>query len=244
MAAMKNSKTLIILVIALIAFNCAVLVLFWIKLYPNKLEQQQRPRIQGPAFEYLTQQLHLTKGQQRQYEKMREAHRDLADSLNEQSRMLRDSFFAKLKDTTAKPADVNTLGRRIAANTFRLDTATFFHFKRFRKILNPTQQQKFDDIIQDVLRMGSMPRSNGPGGAPPNGMRSDPQFHQQGPPPNGPHGKRLRQAPPFGPPPNGRGPKQGVPPPPGMPPPPPGQGPPPNGGPPPYGPPGGPPPSK
>jgi len=235
---MKNSKTLIVIVIILIVCNCALLGFFWLKVY----QKPQRPPMQGPAFEYLTQQLQLTKMQQQQYEKLRMAHRQLVDSLNQQSRMMRDSFFAKLKDTDAKADEINALGKRIAANTYQVDTSTFYHFQHFRKILTPTQQQKFDDIIQDVLKMGGRPpMPNGPG-APPQAGQPNQQMPSQGPS----NGSRMRRPhpvqPPFGPPPNGRGPRQGMPPPPPGQGPPPG-GPPPNGGPPPYGPPpGGPPP--
>lgn len=236
---MKNRKIFIAIVIILIIFNCALLGFFWLKVY----QKPQRPPMQGPAFEYLTQQLRLTKMQQQQYEKMRMAHRAVVDSLNEQSRMMRDSFFAKLKDTTAKTDEVNALGKRIAINTYKVDTSTFFHFQRFRKILTSAQQQKFDDIIQDVLRAGGRPpMPNGPGASPQGGQPNQ-QMPPQGPPPNGPRMRRPHPGQPsFGPPPDGRGPRQGMPPPPPGQGPPPG-GPPPNGGPPPYGPPrGGPPP--
>jgi len=231
---MKSNKILVAFVIVLIIINCVLLSLFWFNIYPIK----RRPPIQGPAFEYLSRELKLTPAQKGQYEKMRDAHRQFTDSLNTQTRMMRDSFFDQLKDPSAKPGTINALEKKISDNTAKLDTSTFYHFRRFRAILSPGQQQRFDEVIQDVLRsMGSPPP---PQGGPRTGMPGGPP--QGAPPPNGmPHPRDRKH---WGPPPYGRRPGPGMPPPPNGGPPPP-YGPPPNGGPPPYGPPpgGGPPPN-
>jgi hypothetical protein len=238
---MKNNRILAAFVVFLILINCAILGAFWIEASKHQKEEMaQRPSV--PVFEYLSKILKLTPAQKSQYEKMRDRHINFADSINNETHLMRDSFFAYLKDPAAKPEVVNDLGKRISVDIGKLDTSTFYHFKRFRAILKPDQQTRFDQVIQDVLRnMGGRPPQGGPGG-------------QQGPPPNNempgndrPHMRWLH----GGPPPNGR-PGDRLPPP-GWPPPdgPPGSrpgGPPPNGGPPPDGPPpgsgpGGPPPN-
>ena len=143
--------------------------------------------------------------------------------------MLRDSFFDKIKDPSIKPEMINTLAKKISENMARLDTSTFNHFRRFRAILNSGQQQKFDQVIQGVLRsMGGRPPQGRPGGPGPQGMRPSPGQQE------GPHGKDRG----YPPPPRDGRPGPGMPPPGGPPPygPPDGQGPPPDG-PPPYGPP-------
>jgi len=229
---MKSNKILVAFVIVLIIINCVLLSLFWFNIYPIK----RRLPIQGPAFEYLSRELKLTPAQKSQYEKMRDMHMQFTDSLNTQTRMMRDSFFDQLKNPSAKPETINALEKKISDNTAKLDTSTFYHFRRFRAILTTAQQQKFDDVIQDVLRsMGGPPPPQG--GARP-GMPGGPP---QGEPPSNvgpPHGRRMKR----------QGPQYDKRPGPGMPPPggpPPSYGPPPNGGPPSYGPPpgGGPPPN-
>jgi len=226
---MKSNKILVAFVIVLIIINCVLLSLFWFNIYHIK----RRPPIQGPAFEYLSRELKLTSAQKGQYEKMRDAHMQFTDSLNTQTHVMRDSFFNQLKNPSAKPETINALEKKISDNTAKLDTSTFYHFSRFRAILNAGQQKRFDEIIQDVLRsMGGPPPQ---GGAHP-GMTGGPQ--QRGPSSNGdPHRSGIRHP---EPPRDGR-PGPGMPPPGGPPP----YGPPPNGGPPPYGPPpgGGPPPN-
>jgi hypothetical protein len=244
---MKSNKVLVVIVIVLILINCTLLSFVWLNVYHVK----RHPPIQGPAFDFLSRELQLTPAQKTQYEKLRNAHAYFADSVNTQTRMMRDSFFDRLKDPSVKPEIINTLEKKISDNTAKLDTSTFYHFRRFRAILTAAQQEKFDDVIQDVLHgMGGRPPQGGPSGG--ENMRPGPP--QGGPPQNEPHGKGMRHP---GGPPDGQGmgrhpfgPPQGGPPPPdegrhgpggggpppdgGRPggPPPPNEGPPPNGGPP------------
>jgi len=233
---MKSNKVLVVIVIVLILINCTLLSFVWLNVYHVK----RHPPIQGPAFDFLSRELQLTPAQKGQYEKLRNAHAYFADSVSTQTRMMRDSFFDRLKDPSVKPEIINTLEKKISDNTAKLDTSTFYHFRRFRAILTAAQQQKFDDVIQDVLR--------GMGGRPPQGGNMHPGSPPDGPPQNGPHGKGIRHPGgppdgqgmgrhPFGPPPpdgGWHGPGGGPPPPNGGPPPDggrPGGGPTPNGGP-------------
>ncbi len=224
---MKNNKILVLFVLFLIVVNCGLLGFFWFNAY----HQKKQPVQDGPAFDYLSKELHLNTAQKIQYEKMRILHGVFADSVNDHTRMMRDSFFEYLKNPSIKPAIVNALEKKISTNMAMLDTSTFYHFSRFRAILNAGQQKKFDQIIQDVLRgMGGPQRGPRPGG----GDGQPPAGPQQDERPMGPHGKGR---------PHPGGPPRGERPPYGRPgddmPPPPDGGPPPGGGPPP---PGGPPP--
>jgi len=245
---MKSNKILVAIVVILILLNCGLLSFLWLNVYHVK----KRPPIQGPAFEFLSRELQLTSAQKAQYEKMRDAHRQLVDSLNTQSRMLHDSLFSGLKNPALKPAITSALTKRIADISAKVDTSTFYHFQRFRAILTTTQQEKFDNVIQDVLHGMGGPSQGPPGQGGPQGMSPGPP--QEGPPtngkdrrrmprpggPNGPHGNDGHHS--FGPLPNG-GPPPGWPPPGSTPPdggrpggpPPPNGGPPPNSGPPPGG---------
>jgi hypothetical protein len=235
---MKSNKILVGLVIALILVNCVLLGFFWLRAYPTVKADALIMR--APAFDYLTKELKLTPEQKKQYEKMRDTHFQLTDSLNTQTRMLRDSFFDKLKDPAIKPAVINALGQKIGANTVRLDTSTFYHFARFRAILDSNQKHRFDQIIQNVLHSMAGPGPGGPGrgmqGPPPGGQGEHNRFlpggrHGRGLPPGRRPGDKHFEGPP------GKGRPPGFPP--GGPPP---DGPPPGGGPPPdRPPPGGPP---
>jgi len=248
---MKNNRVLVALVVILIVINCVFLGLFWFRVYPAKKPMSPPP---GPPFEYLSKELNLSPAQKTRYAKMRDEHIRFSDSINRETHMLRDSFFDHIKDPSVKAEMINMLAKKISDNMAKLDTSTFNHFRHFRAILNSNQQQRFDQVIQGVLRsMGGRPPQGRPGGPGPEGIPPPPGQQQ------GPRGKDKRYPPPSrdgrpgpgmpppgGPPPYGQGPPPGEPRPVGPPPrhyPPPG-GPPPGG--PPDGqrpPPGGPPPN-
>ncbi|MES2274396.1 MAG: periplasmic heavy metal sensor [Bacteroidota bacterium] len=234
---MKSFKTLVVVVAVLITANCVLIGMLWYHNYHKSHNNPVRPPIpiQGPAFEYLSRELKLNPEQVKQYDAMRKAHVAFTRKTNDEQRMLRDSFFDNLKNPNSKPAEVELLEKRILTDQNKLDTATYYHFRRFRAILNAGQQKKFDGIINNVLHMMAQPHPQGGG---PSG-----QPGQMEPPGNGPSkgfkpGKH-RPGPdgrPMDGPPEGR---PGGPPPDGRPwPPPPGSHPPPGGGPPPQGPPG------
>ncbi len=232
---MKNFKVLAVVISLLITVNCALIIILWYKHF------HKPPPISGQAYEYLTKQLKLTPEQEQKYSVMHRQHAELTRNITEEQRMQRDSFFDYLKDPKANPAIVKQLEKRILVNQGKLDSATFYHFRDFRAILNPQQQSKFDSMMQDVLHMMmNRPRQqDGPLGPPPVGQQ------RQWPPHEG--GGRLQRGqhpgkpgpgyPPMGGPPPGFGPDSAGHPPGGRPYPPPGRrpmGPPPDGGPPPQ----------
>jgi len=239
---MKNIKTLVVIVVALIAFNCILIGVLW---FTHFRAGRPLPPA-GPANEYLVKQLKLTPEQIKQYDTLREHHMEFTQSVNEMMRAQRDSFFDNLKNPHADALAVSRLESRILDNQGKLDSATFAHFRNFRAMLKPGQQTKFDGLVNNVMRMMGQQHPGGPpgkpgaqGNQPPGGpqgeRRGSPQGNEArrhdgrpGPPgPMGPDGRPMHGPPPGGGPPFG--------PPDGRPPggePPPGGGPP-NGGPPP-----------
>jgi len=153
---MKNSKTLMIVVITLIAVNCLLIGTLWYNTYHRKA-----PMPTGNAFEYLSKTLQLTPAQVKQYKALRDWHFNFTSKINNEMRMERDSFFDNLSNPSINSAQVSQLEGRILAHQQMLDTATFYHFRKLRAILTPNQQEKFNGVIQDVLHMMAGP--NGPG---------------------------------------------------------------------------------
>lgn len=248
---MKNFKTLVIIVILLISVNCVLIGMLWYNNYQRQQkgqQLQQQPPPGGQAFEYLTKTLKLTPAQVKLYDTLRQQHITLTRMVGEEMRLQRDSFFDNLKNPAVNTTAVNALEKRILTNQGRLDSATFYHFRKFRAILDTAQARKFDGIINQVLHMMSGPRPpgpNGPQGGPPGRQGQGPANDRpmnggpmDGPPRDGMHRPGQGQQGHRPPPPPGYGPPPGGPPPYG---PPPGQGPPPGGGPPPN---GGPPPTE
>lgn len=199
---MKNSKTLMIVVIVLIAINCLLIGTLWYNNYRPKT-----PPPTGSAFEYLSKELKLTPAQVKQYEILRDRHFNFTSKVNREMRMARDSFFDGLGNPSVNSATVNQVEQRILTRQQMLDTATFYHFRKLRAILTPRQQEKFDGVIQNVLRMMAGP--HGPEGQHPGRPQAGPSpaeaqgSRPQGPPPFNDKGRRP-----------GMGRQQGGPPPP------------------------------
>lgn len=196
MMATKN-KILWLVILLLLAANTVTLVLFW-------TGRKQQPIQQGPApqllAEFLTKELQLDSGQQQQYRQLIQAHRSAAAPLRQRITDLKDSLFVLLK--LGNPSDIAKADAtaKIAATTQQLERLHIDHFQQVRAICTPPQQQKFDNLLHDIVRRLSMPPPGGPGrnGRPP-----------MGPPP----GQGPKDGPPPGEGPPGEGPKDGPPPP-------------------------------
>lgn len=219
---MRNMKLLVAVAILLMVANCVLLGVLW---YRSNYKKQAQRQPQGQAFEYLTRELKLTPAQVKQYEALRDKHIQFTHKTGDEMRLQRDSFFDGLKNPTTNPAAVQQLEKRILVNQGKLDSATFFHFRDFRKILNTEQAAKFDGIINTVLHMMSRPPGGpggrpGQGGPPPQGMgpadkpMNNPQGRYDGRPdrmrpdgkPMGPPARLDSNGRPMGPPPERIGP--------------------------------------
>ncbi len=165
------------LVILLLIANIATISFFWMGMR-NKHDPAQQPS------EYIIKELALNVVQQKEYKAMVDDHRKQSKQLNEQIRALKDSFFELLTHENINDSNKNMMATRIAALDQQLDLLTFDHFKQVRKICTLDQQQKFDKIIKDILRMMGRPAPRGNHPPPPGGNRP-PGPPEDGPPPPG-----------------------------------------------------------
>jgi periplasmic protein CpxP/Spy len=170
-----NNKTWGLLVAALLVANTVTLVLLW----TGKKEPSHaaRPPLLG---EYLTQQLGLDSAQQRQYQQLIQAHRSATAPLRQRMGDLKDSLFLLLKQGNPSEADKEAATAQIAAIAQRLERLHLDHFQQVRALCTPAQQQRFDGLLQEIVRKLSMP-PHGPGG--PGGPRPG---ERMGPPPGPP----------------------------------------------------------
>lgn len=218
-----------IVVITLIAVNCALIGTLWYNRYERQPPPAVMPPPAGNAFEYLCKELKLTPEQVKKYKALRDEHFTFTSKISQEMRLARDTFFNALKKPAVSAEDVNMMEMQVLVRQQKLDTATFNHFRKLRAILTPVQQNKFDNIIQSVLRMmagphgptgeqhpgqpGAGPPQAGtlpvrgqlnrrPGmGRPPGGPPRPPFGRPDGPPPGfGPDGPPPQGPPPDGPP--------------------------------------------
>lgn len=174
---MKSFKTLAAVVIALVLINIILMGILW---YNN--DHKRRP-VQGNAFQYLSKELQLNSAQIKRYDTLRKQHFDFTSRVSNEQRTLRDSFFNHLKDRSTNQIQINDLEKRILIKQAQLDSATFYHFRSFRAILNTGQQEKFDKLISQVLHIMGQPRQH-PGDKTPMGPPPGDGRQPEGPPPS------------------------------------------------------------
>ena len=179
MSTLFRNKILSGLVILLLIANVATIVFFW-----TGMRKSQSPPPQRTA-EYVIKELSLNDSQQKQYETMITQHRKQTKQIREQIRDSKDSLFDLLSNPNINDSSKHYMAAKISSLNQQLELLTFEHFKLVRKICNPDQQQKFDKIIKDVLRMmaAPAPHENRPPGPPPGERPIGPEGDQMPPPP-------------------------------------------------------------
>ncbi len=175
--ATKN-KWLMIAVLLLLAANMATLAVFWI----NKEKKPSPLKGGGAAADFIIREVGFDSQQQRQYRELIKEHRRGAEQIRRQIHDAKNQFFELLQQPSV--SDSVKKAAAIAANegAMQLDLQTFDHFRKVRELCRPDQQQKFDRIIHNALRMMAAP----PPGGPPGGQHGPPPGDGNGPPPPGP----------------------------------------------------------
>ena len=167
----RDNRWLSVIGIIIIAANITTIALLWGR---KKYENPQRIEIKGPVFDYLTKELQLDSVQQEAYRKLRAEHQKGQAALQDNIRTTKDAFFALLKKADVTEAELVEKSKAAAAADEQFDLYTFKHFQKVRAICTPVQQQKFDSVIQDVLRRMAPKQGGGPPpGMPPQDNRND-----------------------------------------------------------------------
>ena len=185
MSVFTNNRLLPVITLLLLTANIVTLGYLW----THNSATIKKPPLNspvGPVFEFLTKELQLDSAQQQAYKILREEHQAGQRPLQDSIRKEKDALFELLKMQSPPDVLVQTQAAKAAAAEQQLDLFTFKHFQKLRAICTLTQQKKFDEIIQDVLRrMAPAKRQQGP---PPPGIRGGmPPPPGEGP---GPEGER------------------------------------------------------
>jgi protein CpxP len=143
----NKTKFLTIIIVALLLMNAGTLTFMFMRMKP--------PHDRGPreVSKWLTGQLNLDAGQQEQFNKLQEAHKQNMEPIQQQDRDLHDRYFKLLHGDVTDSTLVKQLADSIALNRVQTELVTFYDFKKIRGICNPEQQKKFDEIIGEALRM-------------------------------------------------------------------------------------------
>jgi len=148
MKTILNNRWITIIGLLVITANIITLALLWAR---KKPVDPPRREIRGPVFDFLTRELQLDASQQAAYALLRDEHQKGQAVLQDSIRMAKDAFFALLKKPALTNEELLSSSKVAAYADEQLDLYTFKHFQKVRAICTPSQQLKFDSVIQDVL---------------------------------------------------------------------------------------------
>jgi len=160
---MKNGKVYKLIIAVLVVLNLCTLAFMWF----NRPGREGLGRHEGEVASFLVKELGLSAEQQKEYQQLRQEHREILNKLIEQDKVLHQHFFEMLLMEVPDTAKVQLLAKVIAMNRNQMELVTYDHFSRISKILTPDQQKKFKLIFKDVLKMVLPPPPMPPAPPPP-----------------------------------------------------------------------------
>jgi periplasmic protein CpxP/Spy len=177
---MQKKGLYIGLIFFLLLLNLGTILYIWLHRPPGQPVFRRQD-----ASGFLIKELRLTEGQKQEYLMLRAVHRQAMQDLQEKDHALHNQFFDQLVIVPTDSGKVEKLADSIASIRVSMDRLTFSHFVAIRKILRPEQQQKFDKVFHEVLKlvMPLPPEPPPPPPPPPPGSLSHPPEPGQGPPP-------------------------------------------------------------
>ncbi|HLP50773.1 MAG TPA: Spy/CpxP family protein refolding chaperone [Chitinophagales bacterium] len=142
----NKTKFLYFIIAALLLMNAGTLTVMFV----GKRFKPNGPR---QVSEWLAKELKFNEQQHEQYKLLQDEHRRNMAPIHQYDRALHDRYFKLLQGGSTDSVLVKQLADSIAFNRAQTELATFYNFKKVRSICNAEQQQKFDEIIGDALRM-------------------------------------------------------------------------------------------
>ena len=178
-----NNRWLTLFTVLLLIANIVTLTMLWTHRSGEGRQEGKMPLPlpPGQVFEFISHELKLDSVQQEAYRKLRDEQQGSQRSVQDSLKKMKDAFFALLQQPAVADSLSQTAARRIGELEQHMELVTFRHFQKVRALCNPEQKQKFDTIIQDVLkRMG--PPKNRMGPPPPPGDEKDRPMRYPPPP--------------------------------------------------------------
>ena len=152
---MQAMKTLKIVVALLLLINIATLSFFWLNrpMHDGPPMHDGSPGHGGGPGNYLIHELNLDDKQQEQFRVMREHHHESMMNFREKAAEYRERINEQLKAAQPDSLRIRQLSDSIGYCQRDVELLTFYHFHDLRKICNPKQQQRFDEVIHDAIEM-------------------------------------------------------------------------------------------
>jgi protein CpxP len=171
---MRNEHFYKIVIVLLLLLNGGTLGYLWLS--KSRQESGHVPpgmHHRNHVDRLMSEKLALTAEQEEQFQELKQEHNGHMIELQQAEKRLHIELFKLLKartDTLAK----NNLLAELERNDRRKEEVTFDHFRKLRSILNPEQQPKFDELMEEIAsqilshrRIGSQAHPGGPPPPPP-----------------------------------------------------------------------------
>ncbi len=163
--------------VLLIILNMVTLAAFWIM----RDKRPSPPASNKAVADFLVKELGLDSVQVQKLLDLRKTYQDSIHEVRDHNREAKNDFFSLLPNDSITNAALQQAAQKAVVYDIQTDILTFRHFQAIRKICTESQKRKFDEVIQEVLRMSAPqgPPAGRPGPPPPgaDGRRPD------GPPP-------------------------------------------------------------
>lgn len=157
MNTLTKNKLFNTVILLLLIGNIVTIGLFWWKKQKHAI-----PTPIGDVASFIINELKLDSTQQQTFKILREEHHEKTMQLRDELRQLKDAIFNLLNNENIADSIVKKAVADAAVIEQQLDLITFEHFKKLRAICTPEQKKKFDEIIQQALRMQGRQQPQGP----------------------------------------------------------------------------------
>lgn len=108
-------------------------------------------------FAIIIDELKMTPEQQKAYLQMRDEHHARVEEIRDSTRLLRHQLFELLSRDSSSTEQAAEITKLIGDKQAEIDMVTYNHFKQVRSICTAEQKQRFDAIIEDILKAMAMP---------------------------------------------------------------------------------------
>ena len=155
MSYFNRNKWWAIAILLLVVMNVATLTTLW-------LIKDKRP---GPptdpksgVVDFLVKELGFDSVQKQKLIVLRNEHQDKIKELRKHNRDAKDAFFALLQQADTPDSVIEKAAIASTVYDKETDILTFKHFQQIRNLCTAEQKKKFENVIEEVLRMISPPR--------------------------------------------------------------------------------------
>ncbi len=159
-----KSKLLWTAVIALLVLNFFTLALIWFH-HPPRDHENGHEMHGGNVAGFLIHELSFSDEQIKKFDVLKSAHHEQVEKIQDAIHDLHKEFFDLMKSDVNDSGKVNSIAEAMAQKQKEIEMVTFNHFSDVRKLCTAEQKKKFDEVIDEAMRMMA-PKPPGPGGPP------------------------------------------------------------------------------